>query len=209
MELFNALDERKTIRKYTDYQPTDEEIKRIINSARLSPSAMNTQNWRFIAVFNQEVKEKMANAILNKYDEINSRVAKETAEGVNRYKAHSTFFKEAPVVIVCVETQAASFMGGVLEEAKYSKEEIALMRPDSFLLSMGGAVQSMALAAHGLGLSSCWMVAPVLAEEEYKKILGLKAEDKIVTLLTIGQPFGQNSNRVPKKDLNEIMEIVR
>lgn len=209
MDLFTALDTRKTIRKYTDYTPTDDEIKRIINSARLSPSAMNTQNWRFLAVFNKDIKEKMANAVLKKYDEILGRIKEETKPNVTRYRAHSAFFKEAPVVIVCLEKSAPSFMGGVLEEAKYTKEEISKMRPDSYLLSMGGAVQSMALSAHGLGLSSCWMVAPVLAEEEFKKILNLKEDEKIVTLLTIGKPFGENPNRAPKKELDEIMEIIK
>ena len=68
MEIFECIDTRKTIRKYADYIPTDDEIKRIINSARLAPSAINAQNWRFIAVLNQDVKHKMAEAISDKYD---------------------------------------------------------------------------------------------------------------------------------------------
>ena len=50
MEIFEAIDNRKTIRKYDDYKPTTEEVKRIINSARLAPSAINMQNWKFIAI---------------------------------------------------------------------------------------------------------------------------------------------------------------
>ena len=108
-------------------------LKRIINSARLAPAAMNTQNWKFLAVFNSDIKKEMAKAVLKKYDEITSRIKDETKDGVLRYKGHSTFFENAPVVIVCVETNAASFMGGVLEEANYTKEEISKMRPDSYL----------------------------------------------------------------------------
>ncbi len=173
MEIFECLDTRKTIRKYSDYIPTDDEIKRIINSARLAPAAMNTQNWKFLAIFNKDIKHKMADAVLNKYDEITSRIDEDTARAVSSYKAHSTFFETAPAIIVCIETNAPSFMGGVLEKANYSKEEISKMRPDSYLLSMGGAVENMSLAAHALGLSSCWMVAPVLAEKAFKEILNL------------------------------------
>lgn len=209
MELFQCIDTRKTVRKYSDYKLSDSEVKRIIESARLAPAAMNTQNWKFIAVLNDEVKNKMADAILKKYDEINSKIDPETAKMVSSCKAHSTFFKDAPLVIVCVETPAKSFMGGVLEMAEYSKEEISIMRPDSFLLSMGGAIENMILAAHGLGLGSCWMVAPVLAHEEFCKILNLKEGEKIVTLLTIGKPYAENPNRVPKKALEEVMEIVK
>ena len=70
MEIFEAIDNRKTIRKYDDYKPTTEEVKRIINSARLAPSAINMQNWKFIAVFNQNVKEELADSVLRAYDRI-------------------------------------------------------------------------------------------------------------------------------------------
>ena len=209
MEIFECIDTRKTIRKYTDYVPTEDEVKRIINSARFAPSAINMQNWRFIAVLNQDIKHKMAEAISNKYDEITKNLDEATKAQVLSYKGHSTFFENAPVVIVCVETKAPSFMGGVLEQAGYSKEEISRMRPDSYLLSMGGAIENMILSAHALGLSSCWMVAPVLAEKAFKEILNLKDDDKIVTILTIGKPCADNPNRAPKKPLEEVMEIIK
>lgn len=77
MEIFEAIDNRKTIRKYDDYKPTTEEVKRIINSARLAPSAINMQNWKFIAVFNQNVKEELANSVLAAYDRILSNLNEE------------------------------------------------------------------------------------------------------------------------------------
>ena len=209
MEIFECIDTRKTIRKYSDYIPTDDEIKRIINSARLAPAAMNTQNWKFLAIFNKDIKHKMAEAVFKKYDEITSRIDEDTARAVSSYKAHSTFFETAPAIIVCIETNAPSFMGGVLEKANYSKEEISKMRPDSYLLSMGGAVENMSLAAHALGLSSCWMVAPVLAVKAFKEILNLKEDNKIVTILTIGKPYADNPNRAPKKPLEDVMEIIK
>ncbi len=209
MEIFECIDTRKTIRKYTDYIPTDDEIKRIINSARLAPSAINAQNWRFVAVLNQDIKHKMAMAISDKYDEITKNLDEETKARVLGYKGHSTFFENAPVVIVCVEIEAPSFMGGVLEQAGYSKDVISRMRPDSYLLSMGGAVENMILSANALGLASCWMVAPVLANDEIKNILKLKDNEKITTLLAIGKPYSDNPNKPPKKPLEEVMEIIR
>jgi len=209
MEIFECIDTRKTIRKYTDYIPTDDEIKRIINSARLAPSAINAQNWRFIAVLNKDVKHKMAEAILEKYDEITKNLDEETKNRVLGYKGHSTFFENAPVVIVCVEIEAPKFMGGVLETAGYSKEAISKMRPDSYLLSMGGAIENMILSAHALNLSSCWMVAPVLAHDEIKAVLNLADNEKITTLLAVGKPYSDNPNKPPKKDLDEVMEIIK
>ena len=209
MELFNVIDSRKTIRKYDNYVPNDDEIKRIIESARLAPSAINAQNWRFLAVLNQDIKNKMADCVLKKYDEIMGKIEPETAQNISRYKGHSTFFKDAPLLIVCLEKAAPSFMGGVLEDAGYSASEIAKMRPDSYLLSMGGAIENMILSASALGFGSCWMVAPVLAEADFREILNIKEDEKIVTLLTIGKPLGDNPNRMPKKTLDEVIEIIK
>ena len=55
---FEVLDNRRTVRDFIPYEITDEEIERIIDSARLAPSAVNAQNWKFLAIVNQEVKEK-------------------------------------------------------------------------------------------------------------------------------------------------------
>ncbi len=210
VNFFEVIKNRKTVRKYTDYIPTDDEIKEIIDSARLAPSAVNAQNWKFVAILNNDVKQKMANAVLEKYDEIVSKLDKqEEKDGVNRFRAHSTFFTQAPLLIAVVETKYPAFLDNVLENAKYSSEEISLMRPDSQLLSMGGAVENMALTAHALGLGSCWMVAPVLACSAFKKILNLADDDKIVSLLAVGKPADVPSGRAPKKNLEEIMQIIK
>ena len=209
MDIFEAVDNRKTIRKFDSYIPTKDEIKRIINSARLAPSAMNTQNWKFIAIYNNEIKNKMADEILKTYDRIIPNLDDETKAYVERYKAHSTFFTKAPVIIVCVETEAKAFMNGVLEMAKFSEEEIKKMRPDSFLLSMGGAIENMLLSAYAQNLGSCWMGAPVVGVEGIKKVLNLDETDKITSVIAIGKPASDISDkRSNKKLLDEIMEII-
>lgn len=209
MDVFEAIDNRKTIRKFDEYKPTVDEVKRIIESARLAPSAMNTQNWKFIAIFNTETKDALAQCVLDAYDKILSKADAEIASKVEQYKGHSTFFKKAPAVIVCVEKDAPSFMGGVLEKAGFSSDEIRLMRPDSFLLSMGGAIENMFLAAYSMGIGSCWMVAPVLGECGMRKVLKLEETDKIVSVLAFGKPAKDlTDKRSPKKPLEEIMEII-
>ncbi len=210
MELFEAIDNRKTIRKYGEYLPTTDEVKRIINSARLAPSAMNVQNWKFIAIFNQDVKNKLADCVLSSYDRILAGLNDELKAQVERYKGHSTFFKTAPFIIVCIEKEAPAFMGGALESAGIPDEEIKLMRPDSYLLSMGGAIENMLLAGYALGLGSCWMVAPVLGEKGMREVLKLDKKDKIVSILAFGRPAEDISDkRSPKKNLEEIMEIIK
>ena len=209
MDILEAIDNRKTIRKFDLKKPSVDVVKRIINSARLAPSAINAQNWKFIAILNDDVKNKMANSVLCAYDKIIANLDGEDASQVEKYKGHSTFFTHAPLVIVCVEKYAPAFMGGILEKANFDKKEIELMRPNSYLLSMGGAIENMLLTAYSLNLGSCWMVAPVLGESGMRKILNIKEDEKIVSILSIGAPAEDISDkRSFKKELDEIMEII-
>ena len=100
-------------------------------------------------------------------------------------------------------------MEPILEDAGFSDKEIYDMRPDSYLLSMGGAIQNMLLASYALGFGSCWMVAPVLGTYGIKKVLGLDESDRIASILSIGKPAPDISEkRSPKKTLDEIMRII-
>lgn len=152
----------------------------------------------------------MAENVIEAYDNILSGLDLELKEKVERFKGHSVFFEKAPLIIVCIEEEAPSFMGGVLEKANIEPDKIKLMRPDSYLLSMGGAIENMLLTAYDTGLGSCWMVAPVLGEEGMRKTLKLSESQKIVSILAFGKPAADATDkRSPKKSLDEIMEIIQ
>ncbi|MBR2386873.1 nitroreductase family protein [bacterium] len=209
-DFFEILDNRRTVRDFVPYEITDSEIERIINSARLAPSAVNAQNWKFLAIVNDDVKEKMAVAVVEKYNEIIAKIDDEAVKTrIKSFINHSTFFTTASLVVAVVEVEHPRFLQGVLEDANYTKEEIDIMRPDSQLLSVGGAIENMALASSALGLGSCWMVAPILAHEEFAKILGTEKNEKIVSLLAIGKPKEVLPSRAPKKPLADVMKIIK
>ena len=59
MDFFETINTRKTIRKYKSDMPNMEDIKKIIDAARLAPSATNSQNWQFIVIKNKELIEQI------------------------------------------------------------------------------------------------------------------------------------------------------
>lgn len=209
MDFFDVINTRKTIRKYKEDHPPIEDIKRIIDAARLAPSAMNAQNWKFIAIYNDDIKRKMSDSVVKKYDEIakweESIPHRSRIEGS---KSYSTFFVDAPVVIAVVELKKESYMNEILTKKGVPLGEISNLRPDSSLLSIGGAIENMSLAANALGYGSCWMCAPIIANEDFKEILNIEEDGKIVSLLTIGKPLQINAVSPSKKSLNEVMQII-
>lgn len=59
MDVFEAITTRRSIRKYKQ-EPIDEgKLHKVLEAARLAPSAANRQPWRFILVRNPKIKENL------------------------------------------------------------------------------------------------------------------------------------------------------
>ena len=60
MEVMDAIRTRKSVRSYLDKPVDDATLARVMEAARLAPSARNVQEWRFIAVRDQAMRERIA-----------------------------------------------------------------------------------------------------------------------------------------------------
>ena len=76
MEVFDAIKARKSVRAYEDKPVPEESLERILESARISPSAANYQPWHFVVVKDKEMRAALSGG------------------------KWARFLKEAPVVIV-------------------------------------------------------------------------------------------------------------
>jgi nitroreductase len=87
MNVYEAIKLRRSIRAYQERKIEEEELNKVLEAARLAPSASNRQEWKFIVVKDKDLKEKLAIAA----DE-------------------QTFIGEAPIVIVACATESESIM---------------------------------------------------------------------------------------------------
>jgi nitroreductase len=87
MDVFDAISQRSSVRAYKATDVEEHKLKKILEAARLSPSASNRQEWKFIVVKNKETKKKLAKAAFGQ-----------------------SFIGEAPVVIVACGTEAKAIM---------------------------------------------------------------------------------------------------
>ncbi len=78
MDVFEAIKKRRSVRKYQNRDVEEEKLKRVLEAARLAPSARNRQEWRFIVVRSKDMKEKL----------------------VKEASPHQPFMLQAPVIIV-------------------------------------------------------------------------------------------------------------
>lgn len=62
MEFTDVISKRRSIRKYKSDPVPEEDIKYVLEAARLAPSWANTQCWKFVVVTDPDVKDELAKA---------------------------------------------------------------------------------------------------------------------------------------------------
>ena len=209
MDLFDAIKGRKSIRRFKQTPVPDEDIRKILDAARLAPSSSNTQPWSFLVIRNRSVLQKMAAAVRDMVDRMipYAEDAKQ-AQRLAAYKSnYYTFFEHAPAVIaVFMETFDAG-TETLLARMGYSADDIKRLRPSPGIQSVSAAIEHILLAIHALGYGSCWMTGPLVAQEGFEKILGFGKEKFIAALLPFGVPDEQPSAKT-RKPLDEIMRVM-
>ncbi len=60
MDLFEAIDTRRSIRKFNDKEVTEEDVMTVLKAAMQAPSARNEQPWQFIVVRDPAMRETVS-----------------------------------------------------------------------------------------------------------------------------------------------------
>ena len=81
MDVYEAIERRYSVRSYEDRAVEDEKLNRILNAARLAPSGMNRQEWKFVVVRDPARRKAMSEV------------------------AEQPFLAEAPVIVAAVATE--------------------------------------------------------------------------------------------------------
>jgi len=127
MEFSELVKLRQSDRKYLGEPVERKLIQKCIETARLSPSANNSQPWKLVIVDDVELKNEVAGCA--------------AGPGMNK------FAKQAPVMIAVVLEKMGllSTLGSVIKDKEYS------------LLDVGIMVNQFCLQAAELGLGTCIM----------------------------------------------------
>lgn len=60
MDVLDAIEARRAVKHYDpDHRLTDAELDRLLALARLSPTAFNIQNWRFVVVTDPALRQEI------------------------------------------------------------------------------------------------------------------------------------------------------
>lgn len=65
MDVLSAIKGRRSIRNYKNQPVEDEKLMKVLEAARLSPSARNLQEWKFVVVKDKKTRELLSEAAGN------------------------------------------------------------------------------------------------------------------------------------------------
>jgi nitroreductase len=178
-----AIEKRRSIRKFKPDPIPEEHISALLDSARLAPSGSNSQPWRFKVVRDRETRSALAQA-----------------------SHKQSFIAEAPIVFVCC-IDLKSFVDGTVSGVqdlgsigavegrivkiiadrteRYTPVDIEELTP-RIAFNLAIAVEHIVLRALDFGLGTCWI--RLFDEKAIKNIFGWGRNIHVVALLPVGYP---------------------
>lgn len=168
MYIMSAINNRRSIRNYTEQTVPKEAIDTLLQAAVQAPSAMNSQPWAFAVLQDaaqlQELSQQAKTHLLSVMDDYPSLQKYQPALANPEF---NIFYNASTLLLVLARS-----------EGYHTNEDCCL------------AAQNIMLVAHSLGLGTCWIgfARPYLNLPATKDALGIPPEFKVIAPLIVGYP---------------------
>ena len=194
MDTFEAIRTRRAIKKFdSSYKMSPEDVKLLQELTVLAPTSYNQQNWRFVYVTDQDVKEKISVAARGQAQPRDGSLVVVLCGDMTAWKTEPLrYWKNHPTEKQ--ETVKASL------ERKYDGNP--QNQRDEAVRSCGMAAQTIMLAARQMGLDSCPMVG--FEYDELAKLINLPDEHLIVMMVVVGKRAEDASQRGGQLPLDQV-----
>jgi nitroreductase len=202
---------RRSIRKFESQPVPAEDIEYFVRAATRAPSGCDSQCWRFVAVKDRAVIDRLREAVIDRLEELLAIGEERLSADYRAAKRKNvSFFANAPLVIAVFMTGAKYYdplLIDVLKQHGYEGEALMKFFNHYDLLSVGAAIQNLLLAVHEKGYGACWMNEPALAGAAINQILGIPAEQRFISLIPVGRP-AYTPREKKLKDWDEVFSVV-
>ena len=179
MELKEGILGRRSVRKFQDTEITKEQIREIVDLARFAPSWKNTQTVRYVVIYDQEMKAKIAENTLG-------------------FEYNTKTITRAPAIVLLTSVNGIS---GYEKDGSFTTSQGTHWQ--SF--DAGIACQTFCLAAHDKGLGT--LIMGIYNESKIHEMLHLPTGESVSALIGIGYPEA-DPTAPPRKDVSEILTIL-
>jgi nitroreductase len=178
----DLLTHRRSVRKFRP-DPVDLAlVEKVLAGVRFAPTPTNRQCFRFLAISDPLVLQTMRHDVLRRIDSISQKLDADAGTMFREYSKWFTFFDQAPLVIFGLFRVFASRLP--VDESPDKERLEGLAEVQAF----GGAVHALLLGLHALGLGSCWMSGPLIAENQLEQLLQVERPWRLGAVVPVGWP---------------------
>lgn len=195
MELFDAIYQRRAIKAFDPaYTISSDDEKKLFEAAIQAPTSFNIQHWRFVVVRDKDLRTEMRK-LGNDQAQItdSSLLVIMTADMKAWQKNPARYWTEAP-------KEVADLLIGWMGPFHDGRE---WLQRDEAQRSIGMAMQTLMLAAKGIGLDSCPMIGFDI--EAVAKLINLPADHVMGPMVAIGKGTKAPWPKPGQLTLNEVL----
>jgi nitroreductase len=198
---------RRSVRQYKKEQVPEFMVRRILETGRFAPSAGNFQPWKFIVLRDQELIDGITETVVNSCRMFRA-MTDYRREGYAWLRPLMKFFTRLryndlhPMPFMAIPLVADGKLGlwhGAPTVIIILKDIRGVSSPD---LDCGIAGQNMVLAAHSMGLGTCWVGFAKLALDMnpiWKRRLGISFPYRFANSLAVGWPQGNPDGMIARQ----------
>lgn len=181
MELLECLQSRRSVRKFKSDAVEDAVIRQIVEAAAYAPSWKNSQTTRYIVVTNEELKAKVVD------------------EGLMKFEYNMKTLQRAPMMILVTT---------VTHRSGYERDGLPSTSKGSHWESFdaGIAVQTFCLAANDLGIGT--VIMGVFDEDQVIDIVGVPEGQCISAIIAMGYP-DETPSMPSRKSVDQLLRFER
>ncbi len=177
MDVFDAIAQRRAVKHFDpEHRLTDAEVEKLMTAAIQSPTSFNIQHWRFVLVTDPELRKEIRAAGNDQAQMTDASLLIIMTADVKAWeKDPQRYWRNAPKEVAEL---LVNWMGPFHE----GKE---VLQRDEAMRSIGMAMQTIMLAAKGMGYESCPMIG--FDHEKVAELIGLPDDYVIGPMVAIGK----------------------
>jgi len=169
-EVIRQLHDRKSVRVFTEQEISRESVQQILQAATMAPTAGNQQLYTILHITDEKIKQTLVRTCDNQ-----------------------PFIAQAKLVLIfcadCLKWYKA-FQAAGCEPRDPGAGDLLLAVSDTLI-----AAQNAVVAAHSLGIGSCYIGDIMENAEEHQALLGLPRYVFPAAMLVFGYPTEQQITR--------------
>ena len=195
MNVSTAIETRRAIKAFDpSHRMSDAEVQQLFELAKLSPTAFNIQNWRFVVLKDPELRQQVRAAAWNQAQVTDaSLLVVLTADLKSWEKEPRRYWRNAAQPV-------QDFMVSALDGYYRGKDQV---QRDEAMRSCGMAAQTLMLAAQEMGYESCPMDG--FDFDAVGQLVNLPADHAIAMFVAIGKGTQAAHPRSGPVGLDEIV----